>query len=292
MTSLLGNPDNGGVWTPALAGGGDIFNPAVDPEGIYTYTVNNSTCGNRYSQIEVVVNNLPNAGEDGILSICHNSLPVDLFVSLNGTPDEGGYWTPTLSSGSGFFDPLLDSPGDYTYNLNNGNCSSASSVISVSILDVFPITDYSINTSSDFSGNNFIEININSNLLYEYSLDGLNYQRNSIFNNLAGGNYNVFVREINGCGRLETKLNIVDYPKYFTPNNDGNNDSWKLKGVVAQIYSIKIYDRYGKLLKNIKNDNIGWDGTFNGKPLPADDYWFNIEFEDGSSFRSHFALKR
>jgi gliding motility-associated-like protein len=55
-----------------------------------------------------------------------------------------------------------------------------------------------------------------------------------------------------------------------------------------------IYDRYGKLVKQLTPNGKGWDGTFNGNPLPADDYWFSIKYtEDGipKEFKSHFSIK-
>jgi gliding motility-associated-like protein len=35
----------------------------------------------------------------------------------------------------------------------------------------------------------------------------------------------------------------------------------------------------------------GWDGTFNGQLMPATDYWYSIELQDGRVFSGHFALK-
>ncbi|MCB0440392.1 MAG: T9SS type B sorting domain-containing protein, partial [Flavobacteriaceae bacterium] len=53
--------------------------------------------------------------------------------------------------------------------------------------------------------------------------------------------------------------------------------------------------RYGKLLKELAPSGPGWDGTFNGAPVPSDDYWFRIEYDqDGAAkvFTGHFTLKR
>jgi gliding motility-associated-like protein len=61
--------------------------------------------------------------------------------------------------------------------------------------------------------------------------------------------------------------------KIFTQNGDGYNDYWNVK-VNASFNTnsiIFIYDRYGKLITKI-NTSDGWDGTFNGNPLPSDDY--------------------
>jgi gliding motility-associated-like protein len=55
---------------------------------------------------------------------------------------------------------------------------------------------------------------------------------------------------------------------------------------------IRIFDRYGKLLKQIFPNSNGWDGTFNGQALPSDDYWYTVVLEDGREIKGHFALKR
>jgi len=290
MDSLGGTPDTGGVWSPSLVSGSNSFNPLIDASGVYTYSIGNGDC-EASSEVFVTIYAEPNAGSNSDISICYNNPPVDLYDSLGGDPDIGGVWSPNLTSGTGVFDPLRDVSGIYTYTVQNGICAVNSSTVVVSLLDVTEISSYNINTSS-FSDNNSIEIIVNSHLDYEYSIDGINYQESNIFNDLSGGDYTIYVREINGCGRLEALVSIVDFPKFFTPNNDGYNDTWKLKGTLNQSYKIYIHDRYGKLLKELSSIGNGWDGTFNGRPLPATDYWFKIEFSDGNFKTGNFSLKR
>ena len=56
--------------------------------------------------------------------------------------------------------------------------------------------------------------------------------------------------------------------------------------------TIHIFDRYGKLLKQISPLSQGWDGTFNGVQMPSSDYWYSIQLEDGRVLKGHFSLKR
>ncbi|WP_440881021.1 T9SS type B sorting domain-containing protein [Tenacibaculum sp. C7A-26P2] len=289
--SLMGTPDTGGIWTPSLTSGTGVFNPSVDDAGVYTYAVTNGVCGSNTSEVDVTIEALPNAGENGSLEICINSSSVDLFESLTGTPDTGGIWSPSLTSGTGVFNPTLDVAGIYTYTVTNGICGSDISEVNVTITNVMPISDYEIKIR-EFSSNNSLEVIINSNLEYEFSLDGVNYQRSNEFNNLDGGDYTIYVQEINGCGILETTVSILDYPKFFKPNNDGFNDTWKLKGRTNKNYSIYIYNRYGKLLKKLTSPESSWDGTFNGNQLPTNDYWFKVVFANGTVKSGHFTLKR
>ena len=244
------------------------------------------------SQIDVVVSTEPNAGDDGVLEICINENPVDLLDSLLGSPDLGGIWSPSLASGTGLFNPLLDVSGTYTYTVNNGICGSDTASVIVTITDLFPIDDYVINVN-DFSDNNSIEIIVNSNFNYEYSLDGINYQSTNTFSNLIPDVYSVFVREIDGCGKLEESVFVLNLPTFFTPNNDDKNDYWGLGVEINQEYSLIIFDRYGKTLTTLNNNVTKWSGTFNGNILPSNDYWYTISFKSsGFSKSGHFTLKR
>ncbi|WP_299099980.1 T9SS type B sorting domain-containing protein [uncultured Winogradskyella sp.] len=288
---LNGLPDTNGVWSPTLSSGTEIFDPSMDSAGIYTYTITNGVCGSATAEVNVLINELPNAGDNGNLEICINSASVDLFDNLNGSPDLGGIWTPTLSSGTGIFNPSVDPSGIYTYTVSNGVCGTNSSEVSVIITNVEPITDFEF-IITELSDNNSIEIIINSSLDYQFSLDGLNYQDDNIFYNLVGGDYTVYVREINGCGILEEHIIIIDFPKFFTPNNDGSNDFWGIRGRTDRLYSIFIYDRYGKLLKEINASGGQWDGKYNNHDMPTNDYWFKLVFDDGLTKTGHFTLKR
>ena len=92
---------------------------------------------------------------------------------------------------------------------------------------------------------------------------------------------------------LEGFVSVIGYPKFFTPNGDGINDTWQVEGVTFQPNSkIYIFDKFGKLLKKIDPNGLGWDGIYNGKVLPATDYWFMVELDDGRTHRGHFSLVR
>jgi gliding motility-associated-like protein len=131
---------------------------------------------------------------------------------------------------------------------------------------------------------------------YEYAILPDLWQDSPVFENLESGHYTLMVRNKNGCGEVSATFVIMDYPKFFTPNNDGHNDTWNIRGSsVVNIKSIYIFDRYGKLLKELSPNGEGWNGIYNSRKMPADDYWFTIEYQkDGvtKQFKSHFALKR
>jgi gliding motility-associated-like protein len=131
---------------------------------------------------------------------------------------------------------------------------------------------------------------------YEYQLDFGPFQDSPTFENVSSGVHTITVRDKNGCGNSTTQALVVNYPKFFTPNGDGYNDTWNISALENQAKSvIYIYDRYGKLLTQLKPSSSGWDGTLRGQTLPSDDYWFTITYEEDQvekEFKSHFTMKR
>jgi gliding motility-associated-like protein len=233
-------------------------------------------------------NEMPNAGLDTTYIFCKDGVPEDLLSLLEGNPIGGGNWSPPLSSGNGIFNPQIDSAGVYTYTLNSGNCTAQSN-LTVLFSEKPIITNVVV---TDFSENNSIEIQVIGIGNYEYSLDGVNFQSSNFFNNLAPGAYTIVVKDINGCGLATTEAYILNYPLFFTPNNDGYNDFWNIMGYNKTSYTVYIYDRYGKLLKILNNKTGGWDGKYNGRNMPSTDYWFKFVDVNNRVIDGHFSLKR
>ena len=131
---------------------------------------------------------------------------------------------------------------------------------------------------------------------YLYSINGSSFQASNVFTNIPGGDYTLTVINKFGCGEVSAQFTVVDFLNYFTPNGDGYNDTWNIKGSNALDASIiRIFDRYGKLIAEIDPNGEGWNGTLNGKPLPSTDYWFTIEYTNDNitkEFKGHFSLIR
>jgi gliding motility-associated-like protein len=150
-----------------------------------------------------------------------------------------------------------------------------------------------LNTGEGFSGDNHIEVLASGEGDLEYSIDGEHYQDDNMFRGLSEGVYTVYLRDRDGCGEDSRETVLLDYPKFFSPNSDGMNDRWQI-GALEDFPDamVQIFDRYGKLLGQIRPDDSGWDGTFKGNPLPSSDYWFILNLGDGREYKKHFALKR
>lgn len=87
------------------------------------------------------------------------------------------------------------------------------------------------------------------------------------------------------CKRIT--IPIVDVPNAFSPNGDGKNDVFYVKGFGIADLKFRIYNRWGILMFETNNIDIGWDGTHKGQPQEQDVYVFHLEaiFETNEFFR-------
>ena len=132
---------------------------------------------------------------------------------------------------------------------------------------------------------------------YEFQIDNGAFQTSNVFYDVASGVHTIIIKDTKGdCNRLNLVAHVIKYPNYFTPNGDGYHETWNIADLDFQPdATLYIYDRYGKFLKQLKTNGPGWDGNYNGNPLPSTDYWFQVFYElNGTSreFKSHFSMKR
>jgi len=206
-----------------------------------------------------------------------------------------GFVSYLWSTGETTRDISVNSPCQLNLTVTDANGCSNSKTITVEASDKAVIDDIKI---EDFSlSDNKITIYASGIGDYEYSLDGINYQDSPVFEYLSPGTYTVYVGDKNACGVVTQTIDLLGSPHFFTPNGDGQNDLWQIINIQKRPETIvRIFDRYGKLIKTMTASDPGWDGTMQGKPMPADDYWFVVTIKEanGSSRlrRGHFALKR
>ena len=251
--------------------------------------------------LQLIVNPLPDfeLGDDFVICID----PVTGIGSqvINATPaTPGNYsyaWTPTNPNGN-IATYNITAPGTYSVTVTNldTSCTFTDSVSTTFSSEPESVTA-ELMTPAFSSGLATIQaIPVGGFGVYEYSLNAIDWQSSPIFTSLPNGSYTIYVRDIQGCGLLMTNtIQTITYPNYFTPNGDGYNDRWNIN--LPEDYNglISIFDRYGKLIKQISPSSTGWDGTFNGELLPSTDYWFKVVYiEDNiqKEFKSHFTLKR
>jgi gliding motility-associated-like protein len=138
-----------------------------------------------------------------------------------------------------------------------------------------------------------VTITVTGNGSYLYSLNGSNHQTSPVFTNVESNEYMLTVEDTRGCGKDTETIYVLDYPRFFTPNGDGFNDRWRIANLnLVYKAQLRIFDRFGKLLQEFNELSEGWDGLFLGQPLPADDYWFSLQFDSFKTISGHFCLKR
>jgi len=146
-----------------------------------------------------------------------------------------------------------------------------------------------------FVGTNTVRIIAEGDSEYLFSIDDGPFVPENLFENLLGGDHIAQIMDINGCTTLSLPFEIIDYPRFFTPNGDGVNDAWGvIGGNSLENAEITIYDRFGRLLRQQMADEF-WDGNFSGIQMPSSDYWFRIAYQRDNEqrvFRGHFSLKR
>ncbi|NHM06235.1 T9SS type B sorting domain-containing protein [Flavobacterium sp. CYK-4] len=249
---------------------------------IYTRIINGSDCYSIQAVDLYINSNTPPNFEDELIYQCDNN-PQTVTIANNFT---SYLW----SNGDTDNSTIFTSSGDYTVTVSNGDGCLATKKFTVINFNTPVIIGVQVN---DFEGgNNNLFVNAIGNGNYEYSLDGVHFQSSPNFYNVRPGEYQVHVRD-NNCGEDFYEIVVLDYPAYFTPNDDGYHDRWQIKN--SEILSgsrMRIFNRYGKLLKETSELQKGWDGTFNGNRLPADDYWFVLDLANGKTVNGHFSLKR
>ena len=229
--------------------------------------------------------------------LCLNQLPEPITLMVENPQDDYTYeWRDQggvlLSTGSTSSLFEVTSAGDYFVTATSvANCETtkkitviASNIATIVSIDVV-----------DISANNTITINVTGEGDYEFALDDINgvYQDSNLFENVIGGIRTVYIRDKNGCGIISEEVSVISFPKFFTPNGDGFNDTWQVSGIGFQPTSkIYIFDRFGKVIAKIDATSEGWDGLYRGSQMQSSDYWFKVELEDGRLLKGHFSLIR
>lgn len=177
-------------------------------------------------------------------------------------------------------------PGIYRVTITTGDNCIVEKEIEVLAVPIAGIEEV-------FSTGSTVTISPSNEGLFEYSLDGINFQRSNKFTNVEGGIYTAYVRDLQQCNIVSLEFPHIVVPEFVTPNGDGYNDHFQLKGIEYFGSSeIRIFDRYGKLLKSGRGESLRWNGTFINKDLPEDDYWYEISIEGYPPVKGHFSLIR
>jgi gliding motility-associated-like protein len=255
--------------------------------------------------MELTVNRMPEFELNDSGFLCLNDPP---FVASTYNPEDNYLynWFDETGALIGQQPSVeINAGGTYTVIATSfSGCSSFAKEITV-IESVIPqISKEDINIIED--GDTFIiSVNDDNQNLgvgdYEYALnyiDGL-YQDSPDIYDVYPGVHTLYVRDKNGCGLAQTEVHVLGFPSFFTPNNDGVNDYWNVRGIDYTIFSnaiIQIFDRYGKHIATFDANQLGWDGMYNDSQAISSDYWFTAALisisGQESNYKGHFSLVR
>ena len=281
----------------------------INPQIIYARVTNTNTVCYDITQVILKVELIPELVLDDVYTLCVDALG-------NSIPEVAGNISlPVIDTGLNpsiyMFEWQLNSEvlwgeigasitvlqeGTYMVivtEILTGCMSSATTTVVTSS----PPLNYSVEVTDAFASEHTITATANGIGDYEFQLDGNPFQGSGVFLDVAPGNHLVTIKDVNGCGSVTITVIVIDYPQFMTPNQDGYHDTWNIIGIsdgdpTAKIY---IFDRHGKLLKQLSTFSTGWDGSYNGNPMPSNDYWFRVEYTENNTkkeFSGHFTLKR
>ncbi len=181
----------------------------------------------------------------------------------------------------------------YTVMVTNGNCSA---------VDSFYVSVYRgpiVNTCCSASINPGQSVNLNSTGGVNYSWtpsSGLSCTNcpNPTASPVQTTTYYVTVTTDSGCSvidaiTIDVNCGQVFIPDAFSPNGDGQNDVFYLKGDCIKSMDFVVYDRWGNKVFESQNINTGWDGNYMGKPMNAGTYVYYLKgtMQDGSTVEKH-----
>lgn len=270
-------------------------NPGSETIYVRTASVENPNCFDALQSFELNALEVPVLTFDENVNLCDNASS----VLIGETISDPGY-TYLWSTGETTPSILVTQNGTYTLTATSTSSSESCSTtrtVTVASSAVPVITDVQID---DLQSSNTVTIITDVDGEFEYSLDNGTFQTSNVFNDVLPGVHTLTMRDLYGCGEVTEDIVVVGFLNHFSPNGDGLNENWHMEDLSNLSNPVvTIYDRYGKFIKQLTEFSSGWDGNFNGKPMPATDYWFKLSYLDDNGNRvvakymqSHFSLRR
>ncbi len=282
-------------WNPSTAlSNSKSSNPLASPSSdiSYTVTVRDDTGAVRTDVITILLNYITyvNAGID--TSICTNSSAL-IGGQYNVSGQNITYsWKPS----AGLNDTTLPRPTAapvkttvYTLTTTTPGCTSKSSLVTVTVIPPPALSagnDTTIKLGEratlHASGGFFYSWYPSATLTYFYTA-------NPNAEPIVTTTYYLYCTDAtNKCPNYDSvtvfvePANDVVFYNTFTPNDDGNNDTWYIGNIINHPNNqLEIYNRYGKLIYKTKGYLNTWDGKAFGQDLPAATYFYSMDLGDG-----------
>jgi gliding motility-associated-like protein len=246
-----------------------------------------------FGSIDLKLANFPRVNNLVELQACTSDFPITLGDDLNIANIEN--YNYSWNTGENSASIQVAQAGTYNLRITDPNLGCGRSIDFV--IEEFPNPEILELEIENQGQNSNVTVLTNDVDGLSFSIDDPNgpYQESPTFRNVSGGSHTFYAQSNNSCKIAQLQEVIFGFPAFFTPNADGYNDYWlpyETNTKDFQVEYIYIFDRYGKLLKELPRNSPGWNGTYNGKPMPSNDYWFKGKLANGQEFSGHFTLKR
>lgn len=201
----------------------------------------------------------------------------------------------------------VNTTGDFTVTVTNADGCSKSRTIHV-LESTSAVVQNVMVTDTRYPDRVSIQILVQGQGDYLYGLD-INpldveddtlFQEENAFDNILYGEHTITIKDKNGCSLMQKSIILLEYQKFITPNGDGSYDTWNIDNINTNekfhaISNVHIFDRYGRMVAEIKPNGIGWDGKYKGKLVTPDNYWFVVTLRNYKGEliekRGHFIVR-
>ncbi|MCQ2350501.1 MAG: T9SS type B sorting domain-containing protein [Paludibacteraceae bacterium] len=277
----------------------------VKPEATTTYTASVTKICKSSKELTITVLDPINPTITDDLTICEGS---NKTIEASGTNVTSIVWSPATGLSGTTGARVTASPTittKYKAVLDNGYCTD-SAFVTVKVSSLPRVA--TINITGETCLDRGISVSGKKGTPpYMFSLDGKNFTTDTEFTGLGSGYKIIYIQDSEYC-QSDTTFQLDAYAIrpdiFFTPNEDGVNDTWKIANIDCyEGYIVEIFDRYGKRIYvykkgsfsggSVTDDFPGWDGYYNGHQMSSDDYWYLITVEEiRKQYNGHFILKR
>ena len=287
-TSLMASGGNNYQWLPTNGlSNPNIANPMASPSVTTTYTVSVSsgTCAPDIDSLTVFVLPAINAYAGKDTNICEGETAI-----LNASGGDDYLWNTNAGTQSISVSPAVST--NYTVYVSSGSCLPDSDMVRVNIFPK-PLADAGAAVKIEAGEN--ITLNGTGAGTFSWSpaanLDDP-LSQNPIATPVQTTTYTLTITDINGCTSEDTVTIFVAelcdtdpifIPTAFSPNGDGINDKFIVRGICIDKLNLIIYDRWGEKVFETNDKNKGWDGIYQNHFLNTAvfDYFLNATLING-----------
>lgn len=278
-------------WPSAGLSCNACISTIATPDSTVTYVLSSSdSCTVNDTVVITVIPKVEvNAGND--TAICSGEelmlSPISNYQSFNWNSNP---FVPCLSCGTQWINPLQSST--YTVTVTNGYCS-ASDQVHVEVLEVEVEAMASLNL---IVAGETVELSASGADAYKWEPALLTINSKAQMTN-ARPLQSTWFTVTGTTGRCTDTASVyvevydtndgLFIPNAFTPNDDGQNEIFTAtKAGDYLFYTMQIYNRWGKLVFESNHMQNGWDGTYEGEPCPAGEYFFQVQLKTARSVQN------